>query len=123
MVFSQSPSRTASIERSRHAPLRGTCMRRALAVVCASMLPFPGLAMTAKCADSDHVVAALQERFGETHFANVRSDADEILDIYSNPSSRTWTILVTLPDRGLSCLIATGTGDEPLATRLASLQD
>lgn len=79
-------------------------------------------ANTATCADSAHVVETLNERFGETHLGDVRSDTNEILAIYSNASSNTWTILLTLPERGLSCLVASGTGEQPLATQLARLE-
>ncbi len=91
------------------------------AAACALLLPTSAVANTATCADRTLVVEALMERFGEEHFGHVRSDSDELLEIFSNASSQTWTILVTLPDRGLSCLVASGTGEAPLAIQLAAL--
>lgn len=78
-------------------------------------------ANTATCADSGQVVQALNDRFGEALTGNAVSQTGSVLEVYSNGESQTWTILVTLPDRGLSCLVASGTGDRHLATQLANL--
>lgn len=87
------------------------------------LFPLGAFATTASCADRTAVVETLEERFGEAYFGNMESDDGEVLEIYSNDVSQTWTILLTLPDRGLSCLVASGTGDTPLATQLARLEN
>lgn len=92
-----------------------------LALVCAALVPSAAAANTATCADSTLVTRALMERFGEVHAGDARSSSDEVLAIYSNTTNRTWTILLTLPDRNLSCLVASGTGEGALSTQLASL--
>jgi hypothetical protein len=79
------------------------------------------MAQAATCADRSEVVNALADRFGETLYGNAVSNSGEVLEIYSNTANETWTILVTLPDRGLSCLVATGTGTQRLGTQLANL--
>ena len=78
-------------------------------------------ANTATCAESGQVIQALNDRFGEALTGNAVSRTGSILEVYSNDTSRTWTILVTLPDRGLSCLVASGTGDQRLASQLSDL--
>ena len=78
-------------------------------------------ANTATCAETGRVVQALNDRFGEALTANAVSRTGSVLEVYSNGTSQTWTILVALPDRGLSCLVASGTGDQGLASRLSDL--
>lgn len=94
-----------------------------LAVACTALASFTPAANAAPCAERAQVVEALTERFGEDLYGNAVSRTGEILEIYSNASSETWTILVTLPDRGLSCLVASGSGDQRLETQIANLED
>lgn len=63
------------------------------------------------CADRNHVVKQLESEFGESLIANAVSASDNaVLEIYSAPDAKTWSIIVTLPDRNLACLAATGKG-------------
>lgn len=94
-----------------------------LAAGLALLLPLSAAANTATCADRTLIVNALMERFGEERSGQVRSDSDEILEVFSNETSQTWTILLTLPDRGLTCHVASGTGRTALDTRLASARN
>ncbi|MEM9320658.1 MAG: hypothetical protein AAGA70_16870 [Pseudomonadota bacterium] len=94
--------------------LTAACAIQGLMVTAAS-------ADTTTCADRGQVVNALSERFGEALTGNAVSATGNVLEVYSNTANQTWTILVTLPDRGLSCLVASGTGDHHLATQLAEL--
>lgn len=93
-----------------------------LAIACSAFVSLAPAAEAATCADRTRVVEALTERFGEDLYGNAVSRTGEVLEIYSNASSETWTILVTLPDRGLSCLVASGSGDQRLQTQLANLE-
>lgn len=92
------------------------------AFACAALVTLVPAASAATCADRTQVVEALSERFGEDLYGNAVSNSGEVLEIYSNANSDTWTILVTLPDRGLSCLVASGTGNQRLSTQLANLE-
>jgi hypothetical protein len=94
-----------------------------LAAACAAnaLIAPAASATTATCADRTHVVQALNDRFGEALYGNAVSRTGEVLEVYSNPASQSWTILVSLPDRGLSCLVASGSGDQGLAVQLANL--
>ncbi len=93
-----------------------------LAAVCAALFTLAPAAQAATCADRSEVVSALSDRFGEALYGNAVSNTGDVLEIYSNSASETWTILVTLPDRGLSCLVAAGTGDQHLELQLANLE-
>ncbi len=74
-----------------------------------------------QCASSKQVAEQIQTRFGEKlSHVGVLPNAN-VLEIYSHPRTGTWTMLVTLPDRRLSCLLATGTGRASLDLHLASL--
>jgi len=53
--------------------------------------------------------------FGESLIANAVSPTDKaVLEVYSSPNAATWSILVTLPNRNLACLAATGKGSADL---------
>jgi hypothetical protein len=61
------------------------------------------------CASIDQVVKRLGSEFGEHLSAAGLGSQGQMMAIYSNPESGTWTITVTTPDR-VSCVIATGKG-------------
>ncbi len=92
-----------------------------LAAIFACQAVFGGAAAAATCADRTHVVEQLNERFGEALYGNAMSRTGAVLEIYSNSASQSWTILVTLPDRDLTCLVASGTGHNRLDMQLADL--
>lgn len=92
-----------------------------LAAGCAALMLVAQPGQAATCADRSQVSEALTAQFGETLYGNAVSTGGEVLEIYSNADNQTWTVLVTLPDRGLSCLVASGTGANLLQQQLASL--
>ncbi len=92
-----------------------------VAAALASQAVLAGAATAATCADRTHVVEQLNTRFGEALRGNAVSRSGAILEIYSNSASQSWTILVTLPDRDLTCLVASGTGHNRLNMQLADL--
>lgn len=94
----------------------------ALVAAFAAFASFATAAGAATCADRAHVVEALSDRFGETLYGNAVSRDGNVLEIYSNPLNETWTVLVSLPDRGLACLVASGNGDQGLQRQLARLE-
>ena len=75
-------------------------------------------AWSATCANRDAVVTRLESRFGETSIANAMSDSRNVLEVFASPNMRTWSILVTLPDRGVTCLAASGKGHKKLSKLL-----
>jgi hypothetical protein len=77
-----------------------------------------GSAHAATCADRQHVVTQLHERFGEELVANAVSRSGNVLQVYASKDAETWSILVALPERDLACLAATGRGHAKLETVL-----
>lgn len=91
-------------------------------LVCAALFSAQGaLAAKATCADRDHVTTQLAKQFGEAPVANQVSHSNRILEVFASPGAKTWSIVITLPDRNLSCLAATGKGQAPLKRTLGSL--
>lgn len=76
-------------------------------------------ALAATCADRDHVVNALETRFGERLISNARSPKGHVLQVYAADDAKTWSIVVQLADRPLACLAATGRGKEELGEVMA----
>lgn len=83
---------------------------------------FAGQAMAAQCADSSAVASRLETRFGEslTYVGKAREN-HEVL-VYASKKTGRWTMLVATPE-GLSCLIATGRGEDALGKQLGQRVD
>ena len=64
------------------------------------------------CADTTHIETQLLAKHGETmsHFGVLPSE--NLLQVFINERSESWSIIVEVPARGLSCLLATGYGFE-----------
>ena len=77
-----------------------------------------GVANAATCADRGHVVSQLEQRFGETLYANAISSSNNVMEVFASPNGDTWSITLFLPERNLSCLAATGKGMERLTAAL-----
>ncbi|CUJ18082.1 hypothetical protein [Cognatishimia activa] len=78
-------------------------------------------AKAATCANRDAVVDRLNANFGESLIANAMSASNNVMEIYAKPNSSTWTILLTLPQRRLTCLVASGRGEGRLQAFLHDL--
>ena len=66
-------------------------------------------ARSARCAQSDLIENRVEQYFNEDLYGVAVDGQGRTLQIYSNDTQTSWTILVNLPRRGLSCLVATGT--------------
>ena len=77
-------------------------------------------ASAATCANRTDVVDRLETRFGEAPIANAMSVSNNVLEVFAKPGAETWTILLTLPEQHLTCLVASGRGETVLR---AYLQD
>lgn len=80
------------------------------------------VATAATCAEHEIVVDRLHERYGESLFGTSVSPTGAILEIYRNAQTWSWTVLVALPDEGLACLAASGSGDDLLHRSLSELE-
>lgn len=89
-------------------------------LACAALVSAQAVS-AATCADRDHVTTQLAERFGEAPVANQVSHSNRVLEVFASPGAKTWSIVITLPERNLSCLAATGKGQAPLKRTLGSL--
>lgn len=49
------------------------------------------------------------------------SDSKNVMEVYASSGMRTWSILVTLPDTGLTCLAASGKGQVQLDQTLSMM--
>ncbi len=77
-------------------------------------------AAAATCADRTAVVERLVTRFGETAVANAVSVSNNILEVHASEDLATWTILLTLPEENLTCLVASGAGETAFQASLQS---
>lgn len=93
------------------------------AAALASLVPATSWATTAPCADRTSVVDALMDQFGEAQSGTAASTGAEVLEVFSNDTAQTWTILLSLPERGLACVVASGSGDADLTDQLAGLSN
>lgn len=75
-------------------------------------------AAAATCANRDAVVERLENRFGETLLANAVSPSKRVLEVFGSHKNDTWSIMVYLPERNLSCLAASGRGIQRLTAWL-----
>lgn len=91
------------------------------AIIAGVSLVAAGNVSAATCADRDHVMAKLAEQFGEAPVANTVSHSKRVLEVFASPNAETWSIVVTLPERNLACLAATGKGQVRLTSTLQSL--
>lgn len=83
-------------------------MKKLLALVLALfiVLPAPATAQSV-CAERTQMIEQLEERWGEIrHSAGLTGD-DRVMEVFVNPETGTWTIIVTSP-LGHACMIAAG---------------
>lgn len=92
-------------------------------------LGFAGLILAAQalqaapqCAPRDRVTTILADTYGETRSGIGLNGSDQVMELFTNPATGSWTILITLP-AGAACLIVSGTGYEPVTTPLPAKGD
>ena len=92
----------------------------AIGLIVASMTAATS-ASAATCADRTAVVERLETRWGETAIGNAMSASNNILEVYAATEVETWTILLTLPAKNLTCLVTSGSGRTKLQAALDTL--
>jgi len=65
-------------------------------------------APAATCADRNTVVERLEEHFNEFPIANTISVTENILEVYANHETEAWTVLLTIPEKRITCLASSG---------------
>jgi hypothetical protein len=64
------------------------------------------------CADSKHVQAQLTALHGEVLTHSGRLENSNILQLFMDERDESWSILVQVPSRGLTCMVSSGYGYE-----------
>ncbi len=65
------------------------------------------------CAERDIIVTALAERHRERQVSQGLTADGNLLEVYASPHG-TWTVIVTPPSSGISCVVQAGTDwDKP----------
>lgn len=75
-----------------------------------------------QCAKRPQVVDILAQKYGETRRSVGIAANNTVMEVYASDETGAWTIAVTLPD-GVTCLMASGQGFEPVAEDLPAMGD
>jgi hypothetical protein len=59
------------------------------------------------CKPHAYVLKVLKERYGEHVMARAVNNKGEIVEIFRNPKTKTWTVIVTIANN-LSCIVGLG---------------
>ncbi len=70
-----------------------------------------------QCAPRDQVLPLLQQKYGEARMGMGLVGTAQVMEIFTNPETGTWTITASPPD-GLMCLVASGAHFEALTEPL-----
>ena len=82
----------------------------------------PGSALAGQCMNSKEIMPLLSNNFGET-LAFVRQLPNRnIMEVYANGATASWTVTVLVPGSKLSCVIASGTGKKHLNKQMQALK-
>lgn len=73
-------------------------------------------AFAVPCADTTHVEDQLLAKHGEAVSFYGMLPNENYLQVFMNEKSESWSIVVQVPARGLSCLLSTGYGYETAMT-------
>jgi hypothetical protein len=71
-------------------------------------------AQQAPCGNPVDIAERLAVEFGEAPAARGIDAGGDLVVIYANPETGTWTVLLALPN-GPACIVSTGTSWEPIA--------
>ncbi len=74
------------------------------------------------CGQRPMVVEMLTGKYGETRRGMGMAANNTVMEIYASTETGTWTITITLPD-GMTCLVGSGQGFEPMAEELPAKGD
>mgnify|MGYP001082654101 CR=1 FL=1 len=89
-------------------------------LVIASMLSAaPALATT--CADRATVIDHLVVTLEKDEVANAMGASGSVFKVYASHAFKSWSLLVTQPEDGVTCLVASGNGVSELQEELSAL--
>ena len=79
---------------------------KALLITALFILPIPAFASEA-CKPRAEIVEVVEKKFGEKRQSLALTPRQNILEVYANTSTGTWTILISKAS-GISCYISSG---------------
>jgi hypothetical protein len=85
------------------------------------LLPLPAWSAP-QCGPREQVLSVLATKFNETRRSIGLAANAQVIEIFANAESGTWTITVSLPD-GATCLVASGSNFETLSEELPAKGD
>ncbi|MEM8790340.1 MAG: hypothetical protein AAGE80_01885 [Pseudomonadota bacterium] len=94
--------------------LKNLLLAPAIGATAALLSPAEVSAQGTVCGHRSQIVKQLADRYGETALSRGVARGAGVVEIYVNPDSGSWTIVVTNPN-GTSCLMAAGEAFEPLS--------
>jgi leucyl-tRNA synthetase len=59
------------------------------------------------CKPHAYILKVLKEKYGEHVMARAVNDKGELVEIFRNPKTKTWTVIVTIANN-LSCVVGSG---------------
>lgn len=77
---------------------------------------------TPQCAPREQVLPVLQQKYGEARMGMGLVGTGQVMEIFTNPETGTWTITASLPD-GVMCLVASGEHYESVTENLPAKGD
>lgn len=75
-----------------------------------------------QCGPRDQVLPALQQKYGEARTGMGLIGTAQVMEIFTNPETGSWTITASLPD-GVTCLVASGEHYESVTDPLPAKGD
>lgn len=75
-----------------------------------------------QCGPRDQVLPVLQQKYGEARVGMGLVGTAQVMEVFANPETGTWTITASLPD-GVMCLVASGEHFETVAENLPAKGD
>lgn len=82
-----------------------------------ALLASPVVAQERPCRPQAMVIEWLADSHGESPAVRLTTEAGNVVVIWSNAQTSTWTLTVTSPD-GMTCLLGWGTGIQTIAANL-----
>ena len=99
-----------------------TAAAGALAFVAAMGLAQGAEAGTASCVATSDIAPLLSQHFGEeTSFVGVLPN-ENVIEVFHNDATESWTVAVSVPASQVSCVVATGSGQYALNAQLKTLK-
>ena len=102
--------------------MANTGFKLAAAALAATMAFGATQAAAADCVETARIAPLLAQHYGEeAAFVGVLPNQN-VIEVFRNQTTQTWTVAVPVPERALSCVIATGAGQFALNKQLKAFK-